>query len=51
MKKSQNIFFEKVANKVSRSGNWGFIVQEIPLPLLIKQVFTETQTSGMCWNL
>ena len=27
------------------------MVEEITLPLLIEQVFTRTQTSGMCWNL
>ena len=27
------------------------MVEEIPLQLLIEQVFTETQTSGTCWNL
>ena len=40
MEKNQKIFYlvEKVANKVGKSGNWGFTVEEIPLPLLIKQV-------------
>ena len=40
MEQSQKIFYliEKVANKVGKSGNLGFTVEEIPLPLLIKQV-------------
>ena len=28
-----------------------YMVDEITLPLLIEQVFTRTQMSGMCWNL
>ena len=28
-----------------------YMVEEIPLPLLTEKVFTETQMSGMCWNL
>ena len=26
------------------------MVEDIPLPLLIKQVFSGTQMSGMCWK-
>ena len=51
-KKLENFFIlRKLPVKSVSQGTEVFMVVEIVLPLLTKQVFTITQTSGTCWNL